>query len=570
MKRALPWLALMLALPACLEVPENLVEPETEAPEVEQGQSRSLELRFQRLDVEGYEQTVTLDDLQALPDGITEDLWLLDLDLRPLSKNALDQLVALPVDEVAALPPAAQNLRRLMTMTPDNAELEGTSLEELIGLAGNVGIPPAKALGNLMSIGVTDRVVSTDVAANSLVAGIVGSHPNAQTRPGPVDDEHPDGRWPVEPGFIPLTLKDVATNFEELETRLGPAGEHPGVVEEAKGFVVVEDDFRFIIRVTANALPFKGVDLTNADEASVNSLPSQIETLYNFDDPDWIQMEGLIEDPAVERLTLTVFEEPTFVPGGTERIEPNGSSPAWDLDPWTFERIIIEVSQAVADNIEPHCDLYELGTGVDAFEACVAEDRWVTMETFNDVGNPPTPSYFWDLLLEISQVRLHDGGLAEGEGDIKLTLEDIPIGITADQIVDQIKVNLMASPANMEALAVSLVDTAEGDADFYYYVPEDLDGDYLLFVNDGDIRLDENGEPVRPYAYDNPGFFSDQGLGNKVSSTDELDGDTTHEKVRIEAGDSLFVEDDQGRVFRIDVGEKPSRFRIALDVTRVG
>ena len=74
---------------------------------------------------------------------------------------------------------------------------------------------------------------------------------------------------------------------------------------------------------------------------------------------------------------------------------------------------------------------------------------------------------------------------------------------------------------------------------------------------------------MREYAYANPGFFADQGLTQKISSLEEIAGDDTHEKVRIAPGDSMFVEDDAGRVYRIDVADKPSPNYIALDVTRV-
>ncbi|HVI01413.1 MAG TPA: hypothetical protein VM869_21995, partial [Enhygromyxa sp.] len=83
-----------------------------------------------------------------------------------------------------------------------------------------------------------------------------------------------------------------------------------------------------------------------------------------------------------------------------------------------------------------------------------------------------------------------------------------------------------------------------------------------------DIPVDDSG-PARPYNYENPGFFADAELTQKLSSTAEVDGDDTHEKIRIEPGDVLYVEDDADRVYRIDVAEKPSVYTIALDVTRV-
>jgi hypothetical protein len=94
------------------------------------------------------------------------------------------------------------------------------------------------------------------------------------------------------------------------------------------------------------------------------------------------------------------------------------------------------------------------------------------------------------------------------------------------------------------------------------------EGDWLFFITQDDIPVGDSG-PARPYDYEHPGFFADADLTEKLSSTAEVDGDDTHEKVRIEVGDVLYVEDDAGRVYRVDVAEKPGEHTIALDVTRV-
>jgi hypothetical protein len=54
-----------------------------------------------------------------------------------------------------------------------------------------------------------------------------------------------------------------------------------------------------------------------------------------------------------------------------------------------------------------------------------------------------------------------------------------------------------------------------------------------------------------------------------VHGTVNVDGDVEHLKVRIDPGQRLYVGDDIGRVYQVDVREKPSRARIALGVTRV-
>ena len=75
--------------------------------------------------------------------------------------------------------------------------------------------------------------------------------------------------------------------------------------------------------------------------------------------------------------------------------------------------------------------------------------------------------------------------------------------------------------------------------------------------------------PVRPYAYEQVGFFEDATLSTKVSSLVEVEGDSEHEKVRVQPGDVVFAAGADGAVYEIQVLEKPSLARVALQVTRV-
>ena len=75
--------------------------------------------------------------------------------------------------------------------------------------------------------------------------------------------------------------------------------------------------------------------------------------------------------------------------------------------------------------------------------------------------------------------------------------------------------------------------------------------------------------PLRPYRYPTPGFFRDAALTMRAGTRDAVDGDTEHEKVRLRTRDTLYVGDDAGRVYRIDVGAKPSLNHRRLTVTRV-
>ncbi|MCA9654006.1 MAG: acetyltransferase [Myxococcales bacterium] len=562
-----------LALGSCGDEPVS--PPDDEPTPVAVGEDRDLELRYMRLDVEGFDNRLSLEDLRAMPRSILADVWLADLDVTQLLVNSLEQLRTLSDEEVAELTPAAQNMRRLLLMTPDNANLEGTSLEELISLSGSIGFPKAVALAELLDVGVTDDFIPPEIVARVMLRHVVGSHPNAQWRRGPVDSDHPDGLYPVAENSIPLTLIDVVTNFEDMAERFGPVGNHPGFVSAARGLTVVEEDFVMSTKVNANALPFKGADLTNVSVASVNSVGSQIETVHDYSDPEWMDIEGLVPDPRVSELTFTVVENDAFIAGGTTR-EPvgQGNSPAWDLPEWEFERLIVEMAKEVAANVSAHCVTFDLDTGAEAFRACVDEAGWVTMETFNNLGDPPRDQYLWDLILEIAQVRLHDGGLAEGAADVALSLRDVEVGVETDELIAQTRKNLEQNPEALREFASLITNSTEGDADFYYVRVgheglESEQGDWLFFVTEDDLRLDDDGRPVREYAYERPGFFADRGLDAKVSSLESVDGDVEHEKVRIQPGDVLYILDDEGQHYEIRVGDKPGRSWVSVDVTRL-
>ncbi|MBC7173335.1 MAG: acetyltransferase, partial [Polyangiaceae bacterium] len=196
------------------------------------------------------------------------------------------------------------------------------------------------------------------------------------------------------------------------------------------------------------------------------------------------------------------------------------------------------------------------------------------IEVTGGVGSPPAPSYLWDLLLEVAQVRLHDGGIAEGEGDVEFTLANVPIGTDTATIEQTMRENLAADPKSLLDVANTIIDGTSGEADFYYFRTEaDADaaiaGDWLFFLVEGDIPRGDDGALVRAYDYARPGFFSDESLTQRVSSLAAVGGDVEHEKVRIAPGDVLFVEGTGGAVYRIDVGAKPSLARVALTVTRV-
>ena len=158
-RRSLFGVTLAIAAAGCI-VDEIEVTPEVMPALVQSGETREVTLRFIRLDVEGLNQSLTFDDLAALPPATLEDIWLLDFEPSNVLLTVLGDLKGLSTEEASALPQAAQNMRTLLRMTPDNADLTGTKLEEAIDLAQSVNIPPARVLADLTEVGITEELLS--------------------------------------------------------------------------------------------------------------------------------------------------------------------------------------------------------------------------------------------------------------------------------------------------------------------------------------------------------------------------------------------------------------------------
>lgn len=76
-----------------------------------------------------------------------------------------------------------------------------------------------------------------------------------------------------------------------------------------------------------------------------------------------------------------------------------------------------------------------------------------------DVTELPSPAYMWDIVLEVAQARLRDGGVAEGEGDALFHLEGVSVGLTDADIEAQVRVQLQAQRLTLaEALLGRYVD----------------------------------------------------------------------------------------------------------------
>jgi hypothetical protein len=571
-----PLLPVLLVAVACTPAEPSITV--TDESTLDVGDVRTLELRDLRFDVTNFERRMTRKDILELPADVRDRMWLLDLDLssEPSTPQLLDNsLAAIRELDPATLGQAERNMQALLLMTPDTANLKDTDIEELVDLAPLLGVAPEQVLADLFHIDVEDTFLSDQVVAKSILANVIKSHPAAKTRLGAKTDDNPEGIYPVADGALPVTLTDVVSDFATFSERYGPSklNGHPGFVAGTTKANVLTDDFALTVHANANALPYKGLDLTDGSTASVSSLRSQIETLFDFDDPNWLRVDGLVEGvPKIESLTFRIVESPEFLKGGLTP-EGRGSSKAWDVPVWTLEHVLIDAAYTAFRGLDSHVAYTPPNREDPIFEATVNKG-WQDIVVKGGIGSPPESSYVWDMLVEIAQVRLHDGGIPEGMANVEFTLHDVPLGTDTATLEDKIRKNLRATPQALLGIAEEIIDNTDGAADFYYYRANpvnraELTGDWLYFVNEDDLEKDDEGEPVRKYSYRHPGFYADEALSQKVSSFVALDGDTTHEKVRLTDHPRVFVEDDQGAVFSLSNGIKPSPNRISLRVERV-
>ncbi|MCA9659784.1 MAG: acetyltransferase, partial [Myxococcales bacterium] len=359
---------LLVALAAAGCVEEVALGPEPSTAEMDVDETRTIELRFLRVDVKQFSQTLTLEDIRGFPRDILDNTWLLDLNAEPLVFNALTLLQATPTAEAYMLPGPAHNMWKLLTMTPDNIVLDGTSLAPLLGVGKAVGLPPSLILADLIGIAANDPAITTELATRAVLDNVINTHPNSQWRRGLKTDENPSGLYPVAADSIPVYLADVVDDFKSLPVTFGPAAPdpndpsapaHPGFITATTGLKAALDNFAMTVTVNLNASPYKGVDLTNGTVGSVNSTASQIETAFDTSNPDWLTLEGLATDLVIPELTMTIYENPEYLAGGTSMLpEGQGDSPVWDLPPWQFERLIMELARTKAGDIPDHCTIY--------------------------------------------------------------------------------------------------------------------------------------------------------------------------------------------------------------------
>ena len=482
---------------------------------------------------------------ELLDEDTRRNVTLLELDLRPAVIEALSAIQdpdRYGVD-TATWGAAEWNLWRLLNMTPDTANLRGTSFENMLEIGDAIGLPSPRLLAEVHGVGVTETFIPLEVLADAALGTLVASHPNIVL----AADGTPR---------MPLTLEDSLTDMREVGERFGPVGEHPGFVTGVTSAVVLESGFRMVIDARSRLTEVDGVELQGGTK-QIGFLPGPGTALeLDFEDPDAFRVVGIVDEP-VMNTRFAVDESPRYYSSGDDRgARPRGAGfflgngTVWDTPPWTLEHTVAEAGFRAyhglwADDGYRRSLRYDAGSIEDA--ASVDWDHgWITVDTPGGIGNPPEPAYIWDTLLEIAQVRLHDGGLAEGDANVEFGLT-IPVGFTADELIERLRPELARQSETIAADLVGAGVLIEFPADVFYRTGSG--GAHVLL-----FRAPEDA-PHEPYPYSQPGFFADEALRERVSSTEPLAGldDETHHKVLVGDGDTLFVEDAAGTTHSLTI-----------------
>lgn len=511
---------------------------------------------------------------QIIGESIQKDTKLLDLDPQQLLVNSLGQIKAAcgtswqadspdPKHDCSLTPlgqsfqgpdgswksSAEYSLVRLLTMTPANVVVSGTSIAGLQNIADGailgikIGGGFNQVLAETLGIPRTQEIVPTESVAKALQVQWMASHPALSPS-----------------GNIPVSLYDAMNDLAPLGDLLGPAGGHPGVVDPSSPVksTIFGPDFKMIVNATSNLRWRDGVVLAKGKDY-IAVVPAGGDVLsFDFESKAGFDVQGLTPAPTVD-LRMKILENPAFVPScngdgackGNLPGKPVGNGFVWSLPSWQLERIVgFSAYAAYQSRTYYDCLIDLLGCKASVAVGQGADPPgWTKFDVLFNLGNPPKDQYLWELIGEVAQVALHSFGstkVAEGQANVAFTLSGVPVGLTADQLRDAVRPYLQQQGPELSKGLLGDYAKNNGPVDFFY--ASGADGEpYLMFVAPSDPR------PVATYGYKNPGFFSDENLSNKVSTLAAgTSGDAVHEKVKLTPGEStLYAADEKGKVYRL-------------------
>ncbi len=440
---------------------------------------------------------------------------------------------------------------RILTMTPANSEVAGTSMSALQGIADflSIGGGFGQILADSLSLGLTEEFLTTQYVRRSLQRNLLQTHPAMNGSDA-----------------IPVSLADALADMATLSSTFGPSGNHPGILDPniPANSQILTDDFRMNISMRSNLRVLDGLDLSTDKDYLVTVVDQTGPTFqdpaeFDFNDPTMFSMSGIATNPRVD-LSLKMFEHNGFVPACTGNgcksnypSSPVGAGTVWTLNPWDVEYIIADAGYerwGSFVNQESYYLLFFIWVA-DVDIGITGPPGWADFSVLLDLGAPPPSQFVWELVNEVAQVNLHDNGyysFPEGQADVSFTLHDIDIGITAREIEDAVRPYLQDQSGELADYLLGDYRKNSGPVDFFYRrASNGVPALYFVHADDREAGLS--------YDWQNPGFFSDEAMTQKVSNTTVGDmADQVHEKWVPPVGESIvFVEDDDGQRYRMRV-----------------
>jgi hypothetical protein len=471
-----------------------------------------------------------------------------------------------------------RNLWRLITMTPANANVTGTSIASMAGIAKGLsqyGLLDSfhKILAAALGIGTESLIVGEKAVAESLIANLIATHPNAL----------PDGR-------LPITLQDALSDLKTVGARFDAKGAHPGFLDAKSPphSVLMTKDFKITMTATSNLAWHDGVALqgkspTKSYIALVHDTlgPTFDDVLeFEFLKPGKFAVTGLAANPTTA-MTMRVEEAPGWAKTGTSiNPLPKGNGGAWQVKPWLLERVLVDASYRQYKSLRRGCDyckskksgalLYESLFGLDVAEIVVGRQGyrksgsggpshfsainpnpagWMRTWTLLGLGSPPPPQYVWDMVTEVSQRRLLDGGVKQGQGHVRFSLPSVPVGITSDGIKKALVPQMHAQKSKLSALLMGSQGT---NAALEFWLAKGADKENRLY-----FVAPTDPVPAATNKHAKRGFFANTKLSNKLSSTASGgSGDTVHEKLSVgDAPKTVYCQNSAGVLHQIRIEE---------------